>query len=99
MRGGARPRVVASVLGCCFLLAACSLGGDESSSCDDGQETLEAAELGTEGLTVVEGCTEVYDGLREGEVRTVVAKGDEASLKSALQLGSVDREPGLLITL
>ncbi len=63
-----------------------------SSSCDtsEGQETLEASGLGTDGLTVIDGCTEVYEGLREGEVRTTVAKGDEAALDHALEAGDVD---------
>lgn len=92
MRGGARPWVIASVAICCLISVACSLVGDESRSCDssEGQETLEAAGLGTEGLTLVEGCTEVFRGLREGELRTAVAKGDEASVNGALQVGAVD---------
>jgi hypothetical protein len=77
---------------CCLFSVACSLVGDESRSCDmsEGQETLEAAGLGTEGLTVLEGCTEVFRGLREGELRTAVAEGDEASVNAALQAGAVD---------
>lgn len=92
MRRGLRPYVIACVAIIWLVSAACSLIGDESSSCDTnkGEETLEAAGLGTEGLTVVEDCTDVYEGLREGEVRTVVARGDEASVNGALQLGSVD---------
>jgi hypothetical protein len=74
---------------CCLFSVACSLVGDQSRSCDmsEGQETLEAAGLGTEGLTVVEDCTEVYEGLRQGEQRTAVAKGTKP--RSMMRWGPV----------
>lgn len=93
MRGKARICAPVSVVGCwCILAAACSFIGDESRSCDTGEggETLEAAGVGTEGLAVVEGCTEAHEGLREGEQRTAVAKGDEAAVDDALEFGGVD---------
>lgn len=38
----------------------------------------------------MEGCTEIYEGLREGEQRTSVAKGDESAVNDALESGGVD---------
>lgn len=89
----ARPRGIALVIAGCFLASvACSPVGDESRSCSTskGEQTLEAAGLGTDGLNIVEGCTEHYRGLREGELRVTVAQGDESAITNALGLGAID---------
>lgn len=92
MSGRSRPLALA--IGVLFgaSVISCSLLGDESSTCDvsEGQETFEAAGVDTDDLTIVEGCTEVFEGLREGELRTAVATGDQAAVESALRKGSID---------
>lgn len=78
---------------CGMVVASCSLVGDDSSACGTGEglEILGAAGMGTEGLTVDEGCTYAVEGLRSGEVRSVVATGNEQAVEAALEQGGLDR--------
>lgn len=77
-------------------MGSCSLIGDESRSCgeDEGRETLEAASLDYSALTVVEACSEVFQGFRSGERRGVVARADEAAVYLSLRRAGIDVDQG-----
>lgn len=57
---------------------------------DEAKETLDAARLIVDELTVLEGCTRVVTGLRSGEVRSAVAVGTEEAILDALNVANVD---------
>jgi hypothetical protein len=85
-------RAVALAAWCGLLVAACSSVGDESRACSEGvgRETLDAAGMGADPLEIVEGCVDEFEGLRQGEIRTVVARGSRGGVESALREGGID---------
>lgn len=66
--------------------------GDDVTMCgmDEAIETLGAAGIDIEHLTVMSACTNIVSGLREWEIREVVAVGSEGAVFEALRLSLVD---------
>jgi hypothetical protein len=85
---------IAGILGAVLYGRALFAGDSHSCGLGDGHDALEVSALGTEGLTVVEGCTDTYRSLRPGERRVVVLRGDQASIIEALRTGGIDPELG-----